>query len=43
MTVLRLLQPVLPNGMLENPPYGAIENLIDTEKKKSPIYYDGIV
>jgi hypothetical protein len=37
MTVLRLLEPLLPKGMLENPPYAAIEKLITREKNRSPV------
>jgi hypothetical protein len=35
MTTLRLLQPLLPKGMLDNPPYAAIEALVREEKKRS--------
>jgi hypothetical protein len=37
MTALRILEPLLPKGMLENPPYAAIEGLINGEKERSPV------
>jgi hypothetical protein len=35
MTALRLLAPLLPKGMLDNPPYAAIEALIREEKSSA--------
>jgi hypothetical protein len=35
MVALNFLKPLLPAGLLDNPPYAAIENLIREEKRSA--------